>query len=171
MTTWRQSAIKRIEQGAVFQFARTFHEDDTEIFGNITCDYNPVHYLPEFAAAKGFPGTICHGLLVGSMICEWGGQVAWLASGMSFRFLRPVLHGDSVTCTIRVVSVNKKGFATAEALMVNQDGAEVMRAALEGFLPNEADRLLLGRMVAAGDPTNKRRAANGIAKRRRKRID
>lgn len=30
---------------------------------------------------------ICHGLLVGGMICEFGGQVGWLASGMDFKVL------------------------------------------------------------------------------------
>ena len=155
MTKWRQSAINGIQPGAVFQFTRTFDERETGIFGDITRDYNPVHYDPEFASAKGFSETICHGLLVGSMICEWGGQVAWLATGMSFRFLRPVLHGDTVTCAIRVVSINEKGFAKAEAVMTRQDGSEAVRATLEGFLPNESDRRVLGRMVAAGDPSNK----------------
>jgi acyl dehydratase len=76
---------------------------------------------------------------------------------MSFRFLRPVLHGDAVTCTLRIVSVNDKGFTRAEAVMVNQDGAEVLHATLEGFLPVDSDRRVLARMVADGDPTNGRR--------------
>ncbi len=49
--------------------------EKTEYFGDITRDYNPVHYDFRWVEAKGFKGLICHGLIVGSMICEFGGQV------------------------------------------------------------------------------------------------
>jgi acyl dehydratase len=138
----------------VVRFSRTFTEADVEAFGHTTRDYNPVHYEPRFTELKGFSGPICHGLLVGSMICEPGGQWGWLASGMSFDFLKPVYIGDTVTCEMTILEVNERGRAQAEAAFTNQKGEPVMRAKLTGFLPGPRERTLLARMVAEGDPTN-----------------
>ena len=104
---------------------------------------------------KGFDGLICHGLLVGGMICELGGQLAWLASGMSFKFIKPVYFGDTVTCTIMITDIDAKNRARAVAEFVNQDGIKVMEGHLTGHLPGERDRGVLRDMVAEGDRTNK----------------
>ncbi len=64
---WRSQATKGISPGARFRFSRTFTAEETEIFGDITRDYNPVHYEPRFAHGKGFSGLICHGLLTASL--------------------------------------------------------------------------------------------------------
>jgi acyl dehydratase len=136
------------------RFSRTFTERDVEAFGRITRDYNPVHYEPRFCEMKGFSEVICHGLLVGSMICEPGGQWAWLATGMSFQFLRPVFIGDTVTCELTLAKVDERHRARAEAVFTNQRGELVMKAQLNGYLPSPEERGLLARMLAEGDPTN-----------------
>ena len=155
MSTWRKKTVEGIRPGEVFTFKRTFTRDDTAVFGDITRDYNPVHYDPRFAAAKGFAGPICHGLLVGGMVCELGGQVAWLASGMSFKFIRPVYFGDTITCTLMITDIDAKNRARAVAEFVNQDGVKVMEGHLSGHLPGERDKDVLRMMVAEGDGTNK----------------
>jgi acyl dehydratase len=140
-----------------FTFSRTFTRKDIGSFGDITRDYNPVHYEKRFTRAKGFSGLICHGLLVGSMVCELGGQVGWLASGMEFRFLRPVYIGDTITCSITIEEVNDRNFAKAEGTFTSQDGRRVMEATLTGFIPGTRERKILAKMMAEGDPTNKLR--------------
>ena len=155
MSTWRKKTVEGIRPGEVFTFKRTFTRDETAVFGDITRDYNPVHYDPRFAAAKGFAGPICHGLLVGGMVCELGGQVAWLASGMSFKFIRPVYFGDTITCTLMITDIDAKNRARAVAEFVNQDGVKVMEGHLSGHLPGERDKDVLRMMVAEGDGTNK----------------
>ena len=157
MKPWRERAAEGIEPEEIFHFSRTFTREDVEEFGDITRDYNPVHYDEPFTRIKGFDCEICHGLLVGSMLCEIGGQMGWLASGMSFSFLRPVYIGDTVTCTMTILSVTAKQFARAEVSFVNQTGAKVMRAQLEGFLPGARARERLSEMVKNCDPTNKAR--------------
>jgi 3-hydroxybutyryl-CoA dehydratase len=157
MSTWRAKTIEGIRPGEVFKFTRTFTRKDTETFGDITRDYNPVHYDARFAGVKGFDGPICHGLLVGGMVCELGGQLAWLASGMSFKFIRPVYFGDTVTCTIMITDIDAKNRARAVAEFVNQDGVKVMEGHLTGHLPGKQDRDVLREMVAEGDGTNKLR--------------
>ena len=79
----RQQAISGLKQGDTFSYQRRFTESETQDFGRLTRDYNPVHYDMRWAAGKQFAGLICHGLLVGSMICEFGGQVGWL-QGLGF---------------------------------------------------------------------------------------
>jgi acyl dehydratase len=138
-----------------FAFSRTFTQKDVEIFGDITRDYNPVHYEERFTRVKGFSGLICHGLLIGSMVCELGGQVGWLASGMEFRFLRPVYIGETITCRITIEDIDDRNFARAEGTFTNQDGQRVLEANLSGFVPGTCEREVLAKMMAEGDPTNK----------------
>jgi acyl dehydratase len=138
-----------------FSFSRTFTEAEVGSFGDLTRDYNPVHYDERFAAVKGFPKLICHGLLIGSMVCEMGGQVAWLATGIDFKFLKPVYIGETVTCTLTITEVDERRRARAEAVFTNAAQEEVLRAVMTGYVPGEAERQVLTQMVTEGDPTNK----------------
>ncbi|MGD8564149.1 MAG: MaoC family dehydratase [Desulfarculaceae bacterium] len=155
MNQMRQRAIEGIKAGDVFEFSRTFSQEETNLFGDLTRDYNPVHYDPSFAQTKGFDGLICHGLLTGSMICQVGGQLGWLATDMSFKFLRPVYFGDTVTCRLKITALDPQGKAQARARMTNQQGQVVVEANLGGFLPQARDQEILKAMVSQGDPTNK----------------
>ncbi len=151
----RQRTIEGLRPGDTFTIERTFTEELTRTFGELSRDYNPVHYDARFASAKGFPGLICHGLLVGSLLTEVGGQIGWLASGIDFRFLKPVFFGDTITCRFTLLEVDDKGRARASAIFSNQHGTSVVEAVLTGRLPGEAERTVLAAMVAEGDPTNK----------------
>lgn len=157
MSEWRGRAIEGLSLGMTFTFSRTFTQRDVEVFGDITRDYNPVHYEERFARVKGYSGLICHGLLVGSMVCELGGQVGWLASGMEFRFLRPVYIGETITCRIVIEEVDQRNFTRAEGIFTNRDGQRVLEATLTGFIPGAREREVLAKMMAEGDPTNKLR--------------
>jgi acyl dehydratase len=151
----RQRAIEGLRPGDTFTLTRTFTQELTRAFGDLSRDYNPVHYDQRFASAKGFTGLICHGLLVASLITEVGGQIGWLATGMDLRFMKPVYFGDTVTCLFTLVEVDERGRAQARAVFSNQHGTTVIEAALTGRLPGQAERAVLAAMVAEGDPTNK----------------
>jgi acyl dehydratase len=155
MTTIREKAIKGLQKGDILTARRTFTEADTKTFGDISKDYNPVHYDDRYAAVKNMKGRICHGLLVGSMVTEVGGQVGWLASGMNFRFKGPVYFGDTIDCCMTITDIDEKGRARATAVFCNQQGERVMEAALEGIVPGKPERKVLDQMVREGDPTNK----------------
>jgi acyl dehydratase len=150
----RRRAIEGIEAGDTFTVTRCFSEADTVRFGELTRDYNPVHHDDRFALAKGLPGRICHGLLIGALLTEIGGQIGWLASGMSFRFLGPVSFDETVSCTLTVHTVDPRGKARASAEMRAGDGRLVATAELFGLLPAAADRAVMQRMVDEGDPSN-----------------
>ncbi|MDD5170362.1 MAG: MaoC family dehydratase [Syntrophales bacterium] len=156
MSDLRNKAVKGIKRGDVLTITRTFTEQDTRVLGDITRDYNPVHYDDRFAQIKNLNGRICHGMLVAGMITEIGGQVAWFASGMSFRFKKPVYFGDTITCACTITELHEKQKATARAVYTNQHGTVVLEALLHGYLPGRPEKQVLERMIAEGDPTNKR---------------
>jgi 3-hydroxybutyryl-CoA dehydratase len=151
----RKKAIKGIKKGDVLTITRTFTEQDTGILGDITQDYNPVHYDERFAKVKKLNARICHGLLVAGMITEIGGQIAWFASGMSFRFKKPVYFGDTITCSCTITGLDEKQKAIARAVYTNQHGVVVLEALLHGYLPGPSEKQILKQMIAEGDPTNK----------------
>jgi 3-hydroxybutyryl-CoA dehydratase len=143
----RQRAIEGLKAGDSFVYSRTFSQEETERFGDLTRDYNPVHYDLRWSRAKGYEGLICHGLLVGSMICDFGGQVGWLATGMSFKFIKPVYPEQIITCAITIDTIEPSGRAEAKAVWTNADGEQVCYATLSGRLPLERERELLKKIV------------------------
>jgi acyl dehydratase len=155
MSKIRNRTIEGLKAGDTFTITRTFSEEDVFRFADITRDYNPIHFDDRFAEAKNLSGRICHGLLVGSLLTEIGGQIGWLASGMNFRFKGPVFFGDTVTCTLTITAIDSEGRALARAQFKNQQGTMVLEAELGGILPGEPERQVLKAMVMEGDPTNK----------------
>lgn len=155
MSDLRRRAVEGLRPGDTFTLTRTLDEATTRAFGELSRDFNPVHYDRRFAATKGFPGLIAHGLLVGSLLTEFGGQVGWLATGMQFRFLRPVFLGDTVTCSVTLDEVDERGKAKAAAVVTRQDGVVVVEASLTGYLPTGDSRDVLASMLAEGDPSNR----------------
>lgn len=151
----REKAIKGLEPGDSFVYTRTFSKEESMAFGDLTNDYNPVHYDRRWTDGKGFKDLICHGLLIGGMVCEFGGQVGWLATGMNFKFLHPVYFNDTIHCRVTITRIKEHGRAEAEAVFTNQDKKTVGIASMTGRLPLEKEKQILSRMLTEGDPSNK----------------
>jgi len=147
MNDIRRRTVAGLNAGDTFTLTRTFTEKDVAAFTEVTRDRNPIHSSKRFVALKGFSDRICHGLLVGGMITEVGGQMGWLASGMNFRFLRPVYFDDTITCRCRLTSVDNKNRAQAEAIFTNQHDEIVLEANLFGVLPNARERQVLQDLI------------------------
>jgi 3-hydroxybutyryl-CoA dehydratase len=150
----RSKTIAGLQAGAVFTVSRTFTEQQVLDFAGISRDYNPVHFDQRFADTKNFRGLICHGLLVASLLTEIGGQIGWLASGMNFRFRRPVYIGDTVVCSFTVTEIDERNRAKAEAVFTNQHGEVVIEASVAGIVPGAPELGVMKLMLAEGDPTN-----------------
>jgi 3-hydroxybutyryl-CoA dehydratase len=153
-TDIRAKAGRGLQPGDCFVAERTFTEAEVRAFAAMSRDYNPVHFEPRWTALKRFQGPVCHGLLVGSLLTEIGGQIGWLATNMGFRFRRPVYPGDTVTCRMTLLEVDARWRARAEAVFSNQRQETVIEAHLEGIVPGPGEQALLQDMMAAGDPTN-----------------
>jgi 3-hydroxybutyryl-CoA dehydratase len=152
MTDIRRRTVAGLNAGDTFTLIRTFTAKDIEAFTDVTRDHNPIHSSQRFVALKGFEDRICHGLLVGAMITEMGGQMGWLASGMNFRFKRPVYLNDTITCRCTLTSVDETHRAQAEALFTNQHNEIVLEASLFGVLPNPQERQVLRELLDADPP-------------------
>ena len=155
MSEIRKKTIRGLRVGDTFTVSRRFSEEDMTAFAHITRDYNPVHFDLRFSGAKGFNARICHGLLVGSILTEVGGQIGWLASVMNFRFKHPVYFDETITCRFTITAIDERRRARAEVVYLNAEGCIVLEAELEGILPDDSERRILAAMVAEGDPTNK----------------
>lgn len=155
MSSLRNRAIEGLRPGDEFTITRAFTEEDVLRFGDVSRDYNPVHYDDRFTEARGFTDRICHGLLVASLITEIGGQLGWLATEMNLKFKKPVYMGDTVRCTLTIVEIDDKGVAEARVDLQNQEGVAVLEGLLVGFAPNPKQREIMKAMVEEGDPTNK----------------
>jgi 3-hydroxybutyryl-CoA dehydratase len=116
MSEIRKKTIRGLRVGDTFTVSRRFSEEDMTAFAHITRDYNPVHFDPRFSGAKGFNARICHGLLVGSILTEVGGQIGWLASVMNFRFKQPVYFDETITCRFTITAIDERRRARAEVV-------------------------------------------------------
>lgn len=151
----RKRAIEGLKAGDAFVVHRTFAEADVAEFARMSRDYNPIHFDDRFTAVKGLEGTICHGLLVASMVTEIGGQLGWLAAGMNFRFKKPIYPKETISCRLTITDIDDRGRAEAHAVYTNPKGEVVIEATLTGIVPGPAEKRILQLMVAEGDPTNR----------------
>ena len=151
MSQIRNQTIQGLTVGETFTVSRKFSEQDMITFADITRDYNPIHFDERFAAVKNLKGRICHGLLVGSLLTEIGGQIGWLASEMNFRFKKPVYFGDTIECSLVITNIDDRNRARAEAIYRNQDGIVVLEAELAGVLPGDLERKVLDSILAGGE--------------------
>ena len=151
----RKKAVQGIKEGDSFTITRVFTEQDLKLFGDLSGDYNPVHYDERYAKSKKLNGTICHGLLVACMVTEIGGQLGILAESMNFIFKKPVYIGDKIECCCTFTEIDEKGRCTVSSVFKNQDGEIVLECTGDGILPTHEDREILKAMLNEGDPTNK----------------
>ncbi len=154
MAGLRERAAEGLQVGDSFRTTRTFTEEDVIRFAKISRDYNPVHFDARFAKARNFPAPICHGLLVGSLLTEIGGQVGWLASMMNFRFKAPVYVGETIRCNLVITAIDQNGRGKASVTMTKEDGVTVIEAEVDGLVPGPEERKVLAQMLSEGDPTN-----------------
>ena len=145
----RQRAIDGLRKGDRFVVSRTFTSEEIQRFADISRDYNPVHLDRPYAELRNFREPISHGLLT-----EIGGQIGWLAAGMSFRFKQPVYAGEEITCVWEMTDIDERGRASASIQITNSDAVVVLEVETTGVLPGEKERTRLWKMLAEGDPTN-----------------
>ena len=155
MSHIRKKAVEGLKAGDTFSVSRTFSELDVIQFAEISRDYNPVHFDERFSKVKNFDGRICHGLLVASLITEIGGQIGWLASGMSFEFKKPVHFENTIRCDFTIAELDARGHAKAEAVFTNENDVIVLEAILTGIVPGVREKQVMKDMLDEGDPTNR----------------
>lgn len=110
--------------------ARTVTQEQINLYAEASGDPNPIHTNEEFARMVGLPGTIAHGMLnmgiLAEAVARWAGGNDQVVS-ISCRFSKPLLPGDTITCTGRVVAVDEEnGVATLEVGATSDRGDTVL---------------------------------------------
>jgi len=100
------------------------------LFAGITCDYAPHHINEEFAKTTMFGERIVHGFLTASLTSSCTSQIVapgGLSLGNSFKFLKPVRFGDTITAKAEVTEIiPKKKIVKIRTTCTNQKGELVL---------------------------------------------
>jgi 3-hydroxybutyryl-CoA dehydratase len=132
-----RNAFDSIEIGQTYVFRRTFTDGDVSMFCGVTGDFNPYHVDELFAQESWYGRRNIPGLLTASLATHIGGMIGFIATEMSFQYLKPVYTGDTVTCTWTVVEKDAaKRLFFCSVSYVNQNGIEVLSAQIRGFPGN-----------------------------------
>ncbi len=110
--------------------SRAVSQDQIAAYAKAAGDPNPIHLDPEFARGVGLPGTIAHGMLDMAILAEAVGR--WVGSyegvlELGCRFSKPLLPGETITCTGRVVSLEEaSGTVTLQLEATSSRGERVL---------------------------------------------
>src|SRR5262245_31016867 len=106
--------IDELHPGMSASYSRQVTENDIQKFGEVTGDFNPVHFDEDYAKTTLFRGRIAHGLLTAGFLSTVLGTklpgAGAIFMSATIRFKAPVRIGDTVTavCTVREVIAEKR---------------------------------------------------------------
>ncbi len=121
-----------MEVGDTFTAEHTYTEDEVRRWTELIGDAGRHHLEPDAAGR-----LMVHGLLVGALPTQIGGQLDYIARQMVFEFQKPVFTGDTVTATLTLTKVEPaqgKLRLSMDVSCVNQDGVEVVRGSSYGIV-------------------------------------
>ena len=127
---------KKIIVGATISLSRKVAQEDIESFGKLSLDKNPIHFDDDFAAKSMFGKRIAHGmigafLISGALTKLMGEGNVWLS--LSLKFAKPVYIGDKISCTLTVKEIDRRGIATIDAEIVNEEQEKVTYGSLQSM--------------------------------------
>jgi 3-hydroxybutyryl-CoA dehydratase len=132
-----REAFDSLQVGQIFTYRRTFTEGDVALFIGVTGDLNPYHQDEMFASESWFKRRNIPGLLTASMATHIGGMMGFLATEMTFQYLKPVYVSDTITCVVTIVEKDEeKRQVFCSVNFTNQDGIEVLKGSFCGFPSN-----------------------------------
>jgi acyl dehydratase len=111
---------------------RTVTETDVVLFAGLSGDFNPLHVDHSSSQSGPFGRPVAHGLLGMSIATGLVSQAARidtmaLLAILEWRFLRPIVFGDTIHAVSRVESLEahangRRGVVTWQRRVLNQDG-------------------------------------------------
>ena len=119
----------RIGQHA--EYVRKVTSEDIEMFGQVSGDYNPLHFNEDWAKTTMFKGRIAHGILTATYVSTVIGMklpgpgAIYMSQSMKFR--RPVRIGDTITARVEVIGKNdEKELLMLKTVCINQEDKVVL---------------------------------------------
>jgi len=130
----------RIGDSASLQ--RTLTLKDIQLFAIVSGDINPAHLDEDYAQRDIFHKIIAHGMWGGSLISTLLGTLlpgpGTIYLSQSFKFLRPVGIGDTITAHVTVTRKHpKRPIVTLDCCCVNQDTKKVIIGIAKVLAPTE----------------------------------
>lgn len=110
---------------------RTITDQDIEAYARLTGDHNPLHVDEAFALRSRFGRRVAHGLLIAGLVSAVLGTrlpgPGAIYLQQTFRFVRPVYPGDTVTATVEVTAYREdRRLATLRTTCTDQRGELVL---------------------------------------------
>lgn len=115
---------------------------DIQLFAIMSGDVNPAHVDKEYAESDLFHKIVGHGMWTGSLISTVLGTElpgpGTIYLEQTFKFLKPVTIGDTITARVTVASKNAdKKIVVLNCVCINQHGKEVIRGIATVLAPVE----------------------------------
>ena len=134
----------RVGDGA--SLTRLVTQRDIELFAAVSGDVNPAHVDAVYAKTSHFHEIIAHGMLGGSLISTVLGTQfpgpGTIYLGQTLKFLKPVHIGDTLTVTVRVLSLEAAHRRVLlDTRCVDQDGDVVIEGEAKVIAPQEKLRI------------------------------
>ncbi len=129
-----------ISVGQSASFSKTITESDVYTFAGLSGDMNPAHINEEYAKTTRFGGRIAHGMLSAGLISAVIGMQlpgpGTVYMGQTLKFLSPVRIGDTVTASVKVLSIDEaRRRGVLETTCTNQDGTLLVSGEAKVLLP------------------------------------
>lgn len=120
-----------IKIGDSAEVEHTFTEQDIQTFGDLSGDYNPLHFNDEWAKKTMFGGRIAHGILTAALISNVIGMklpgTGTIYLSQQMRFQKPVKIDDKITARVEVIEKDdEKERITLRTTCTNQDKSVVL---------------------------------------------
>ena len=120
-----------IKIGDSAEVVHTFTEKDIQTFGDLSGDYNPLHFNESWAKQTMFGGRVAHGILTAALVSNAIGMklpgTGTIYLSQQMRFRRPVKINDTITAKVEVIAKeDEKERITLRTECFNQEGAIVL---------------------------------------------
>ena len=120
-----------IKIGDSAEISHKFTEEDIQTFGDLSGDYNPLHFDEEWAKRTIFGSRIAHGILTAGLVSNAIGMklpgTGTIYLSQQMRFKKPVRINDTITARVEVIAKDdKKERITIQTTCTNQDGVIVL---------------------------------------------
>lgn len=131
--------ISKIEIGMQESYSQTVTDHDIKSFAGLSGDRNPVHVDEKYAEVSKFKKRIAHGLMSASYFSAIFGTKlpgpGCVYVSQTLKFIRPVYIGDTVTATVKVVTIDQRRRIVVFDTACVVNGKEVISGQAEIYIP------------------------------------
>ena len=126
--------LEQVAQGQTYRFSRLFSAEDLQAMVALSGDRAGYHVDEAFAKKAGFAELITPGILQASMTAKLGSDLNLLLVEVGFKYQKPVVAGDTLTCQATVEKVDRR-MVELSFVITNQEDVVVLEGFSKGLAP------------------------------------